>query len=47
MDKYEKEQRQYAQDLAKRMGIKIDMSKVKDNEVLGLVIALKNKYKGI
>ncbi len=47
MDKHEKAHRKYAQQLAERMGIKVDMSKINDSEILGLVVALKNRYKGI
>ncbi len=42
-----KDLRKYGKQLAERMGIKYDWSKIKDENLLELVIILKSEHKGL
>ncbi len=42
-----KQLRIYAGQLVDRMGVKVDMSKIKDSELTYFIVALKSAWKGI
>jgi hypothetical protein len=46
MEQTDEQLKQYARSLADRLGVKVDWSKVSDDDLLRLIFALKNEYEG-